>query len=244
MNKLYYKKEKRRDNKKTVRILSFIVLLTGVILSSYIFFPLISWQIYFAKNLASNDIETPIPKTTVLTPNIVKSLINQASNTLSGVDYTKAQNWFPNLTVHAKGGTPKITSYLLSIPKLRIKNALVSTVDTDLSKYLINYPGTSVAPEKGNAVIFGHSTLPQLYKESDYKTIFANLHTLKVGDEVITHVDEISYSYKIYNIIVIDPKDTSVFAQNYDDSYLTLITCTPPGTVWKRLVIQAKLSRI
>lgn len=244
MNKLYYKKKKRRDNKKIVRIWSLLVLLTGFLLSSYIFFPLISWQIYFAGNLASNDIETPIPKTTVLTPNIVKSLVSQASNSLSGVDYTKAQNWFPNLAVQAKGKAPKITSYLLLIPKLKITNALVSTTDTDLSKYLVNYPGTSVAGELGNAVILGHSTLPQLYKKNDYKTIFANLHTLKVGDEVIANVDDVLYTYKIYNIIVVDPKDTSVFAQNYDDSYLTLITCTPPGTVWKRLVIQTRLSKI
>ena len=30
-------------------------------------------------------------------------------------------------------------------------------------------------------------------------------------------------------------------ARDTTDSYLTLVTCTPPGTTWKRLIIKAKL---
>ena len=121
---------------------------------------------------------------------------------------------------------------------------MVSTVDTDVGKHLVNYEGTSILGDKGNAVIFGHSTLPQLYNPKDYKTIFANAYKLKIGDNIYGFVNGVSYLYKIYNTTVVDPSDTSIFAQSYNNSYLTLVTCTPPGTVWKRLIIKARLEKI
>lgn len=225
-----------------MRIISFAILSLGVILSFYIFYPLLSWQIYFVPVFATSNIESPIPRSTVLTPSTLKSLVSQARDSLSFVDYTNAQNWFPNFKT--TGVAPKVATYKLSIPKIGIKDALVSTSDYDLSKHLVNYAGTSIAPQKGNAVILGHSTLPQLFREKDYKTIFANLHTLEVDDKIIAIVDDVSYTYQILSITVVDPKDTSAFSQDYNDSYLTLITCTPPGTVWKRLIIKARIASI
>ena len=106
---------------------------------------------------------------------------------------------------------------------------------------MVNYGGTAVPPDNGNAVIFGHSTLPQLYAEGNYKTIFTFLYKLTVGDEIIVTSTNITYKYRIENISVVDPDNTSVLEQSFDDSYITLITCTPPGTIWKRLVVKARL---
>ena len=170
-------------------------------------------------------------------------MISQAGNLLSGVDYTNAQNWFPGFNSSSKN-QPKISSYTISIPKLKINNATVSTGDNNLAIHLVNYQDTALPPESGNAVIFGHSTLPQLYNPNDYKTIFANAYQLKIGDEIYTYVNGVTYIYKIFNISVVEPTDTSIFDQNYDNSYLTLVTCTPPGTIWKRLILKAKLEKI
>ena len=93
-------------------------------------------------------------------------------------------------------------------------------------------------------MIFGHSTLPQLFNAKDYKTIFANAYKLKNGDIIYATVKGVKYSYKIFKTIVVDPSDTSALEQDYDNSYLTLVTCTPPGTTWKRLVIKSRLERI
>ncbi len=132
----------------------------------------------------------------------------------------------------------------MSIPAIDIKDAIVSTNDYDLSKHLVNYQGTSTPPNLGNSVIFGHSTLPQLYDPTDYKTIFANVLKLKIGDDIFTNVNGVKYNYKIFNIYVVDANDTSIFTQTYDNSYITIVTCTPPGTVWKRLIIKARLEKI
>ena len=242
MSKYYYKREEDKL-KKWFRRSSLLIFLIGLAITLYVFSPLILWQIYFAQLFGSQNITTPIPKTAVVSPETVASLIVQAKNSIGMVDYTNAKNWFPTFTSKEKmrKGRPKVSSYTLSIPKINIKNAIVSTVDTDLGKHLINYEGTSILGDKGNTVIFGHSTLPQLYNPNDYKTIFANVYKLKIGDNIYGFVNSSAYLYRIYNTNVVDASDTSIFAQNYNNSYLTLVTCTPPGTTWKRLIIKAKL---
>ena len=92
-------------------------------------------------------------------------------------------------------------------------------------------------------MIFGHSTLPQLFNPKNYKTIFANAYLLKENDLIYATVENITYKYRVYNISVVDPKDTSIFTQDLNDSYITLVTCTPPGTIWKRLIIKARLEK-
>lgn len=237
MAKYYYRKG--LNFKKIIRVLGLIFIAFGGALFFYILFPVLSWQIFFA-GAYSQNIDYPIPKTTIVGTSKFESLLS-ASN-LIGLDYTNAQNWFPDLKIQK--GQAKVDSYVLSIPALSISNAAVSTVDNNLAKHLVNYGGSPVPPDKGNSVIFGHSTLPYLFNPKDYKTVFANLYKLKVGDEVWAHVNNVSYKYKVFEILVVDPKNTSVLEQKYDDSFLTLVTCTPPGTVWKRLIIKAKLDTI
>ncbi len=244
MGKYYLKKTNDKRFKKWLRLLSLGLFISGFSVASYIFFPLISWQIYFAPVFASQIITSPIPKTTIVNPSTIESLLAQAGNTISGVDYTNADNWFPTLPKQNRKGKYKLSSYTLSIPNIGIQNAVVSTVDIDLSRHLIQYEGTNIPGDNGNAVIFGHSTLPQLFKQNDYKTIFANAYKLKVGDAIYATVNSASYLYKVYNITVVDPSDTSIFSQSYDNSYITIVTCTPPGTTWKRLIVRARFEKI
>lgn len=225
-----------------VRMIGFLLFSVGIATVVYIFSPLVIWQLTLAPAIASSQITAPIPNRTLLTPNAIKSLVSSSLQNISGVDYTNADNWFP--TYKAQNGASKVSSFFLTIPKLGITNAFVSTTDTNLAAHLVNLSGTSTPPDKGNTVIFGHSTLPQLYRTGDYKTIFANLYKMQIDDTFQTTVNSVIYTYKIFSITVVDPDDTSVLAQTYDDSYVTIITCTPPGTIWKRLVIKARLQKL
>jgi sortase A len=241
MGNTIYRKANSGLKRRIIRFSGLGLSIIGMIMVVYFSFPLISFQMYLQPVFAEQGLAAPIPKTTILTESSIKSLLKATADSLKGVDYTDARNWFPSVQEGATSAT--VTHYYLSIPKLKISNAYVSTVDNDLDHHLIQYGGTSVPPNKGTAVVFGHSTLPQLYQPGNYKTIFAYAHTLQVGDEIVLSVDDITYTYKIYNITIIDPSDTSAFAQNYDDNYLTLITCTPPGTTWKRLLIKSRLEK-
>ncbi|MBI1982127.1 MAG: hypothetical protein HYS68_00885, partial [Candidatus Levybacteria bacterium] len=120
MAKYYYKKSSRERKKTIFRLLGLVISLGGVLILLYVSLPLISWQIYFAPVFASQQLAYPIPKTTIVSENTIQSLITEVTNTLTGVDYTNAQNWFPSYNPPSgkEAGNPKVSSYALSIPKL------------------------------------------------------------------------------------------------------------------------------
>ena len=224
MKKYYYIKKTYKPYKKWLRVISLLIFFVGSAISTYIFLPF--WQIYFSSPITPEEITAPIPQ-----------------GSIAAVDYTDASSWFPEFEAPS-AMKPIISLYTLSIPKINIKNAKVSTENTDLAKNLVNYPGTGIPGEIGNAVIFGHSTLPYFYNANDYKTMFTNIFRLKTGDKIYISLDNKTYSYKIYGIDIVSPSDTTIFYQNFDNSYLTLVTCTPPGTIWKRLIVKAKLENL
>lgn len=240
MNNAVYKKTKKKNIKTTVRFLGLSVSLIGLIIGFYIFFPLLSWEIYLSPEFSTKSYASPIPNNTIITRDYLQNLFKSTTNTLSGLDYNDASNWLPPTYKETKV-SEKISTYFISIPKIKIENAVVSTVDTDLTSHLVHFPGTAIPPNKGTAAIFGHSTLPQLYDSKNYKTIFANIHDLNIGDTIIVSSNNTLYTYKITDMLITDPEDTSYLIQKYDGSYLDIVTCTPPGTTWKRLIIKAKL---
>jgi len=152
--------------------------------------------------------------------------------------------WFPTLKQAGTLANSPVKSYHLTIPKIGIKNANVEVGGEDLAKTLVHYLPRSLPGEFGNVVIFGHSTLPQIYNVKDYKTIFTYLPSLNKGDEIIVKMGDTSYRYEVYDMFVVKPDQISVLEQATDASYLTLITCVPPGTYWNRLVVKAKLTKL
>lgn len=173
--------------------------------------------------------------------NSVLGSYNVYSNNLR--DFTQANLWFPTLKQAGTLANSPIKNYNIAIPKIGIKGATVTVGGDDLAKSLVHYLPKSMPGELGNVVIFGHSTLPQLYNVKDYKTIFTYLPSLDKGDEIYVTVGDTTYRYEVYDMFVVKPDQISVLEQANDASYLTLITCVPPGTYWNRLVIKAKLSK-
>lgn len=165
-----------------------------------------------------------------------------ASGVNGAVDYTNPNVWFP--TFPQKKVVSPVNSYTLSIPKLKITDARVVVASDDLNANLVHYGGTGIPGEYGTTVIFGHSVLPQFFDPTNYKTIFSTLPTLTLGDDIFVTFDGITYRYQVEDRVVTEPNDLSSLEQKFDDSYLTLITCVPPGTYWKRLNVKAKLIKL
>ncbi len=229
-------KQEPRSGIKKRKILGVGIILCGIFLLLYFFFPVFSIKSFYS---SSDAIIVPVPKYAMVRGGI-GDVIKQGIDSLTH-DYNDARNWYPQISAGKKNSIP---TYSLSIPKLKIIDAKVSTVDYDLTNHLVQYIGTAIPGENGTAVIFGHSTLPHLFNPKNYKSIFATLHTIKVGDEIITSVKNVTYTYKIFSVTVTTPEDTDIFSQSFDHSYLTIVTCTPPGTVWKRLIVRALLEDV
>ena len=225
----YLKKEPgvgRNQNLKYFQIFSFTCLSLGFIILLSAFWPILNYEIKsrgFVPKLLS-----PVP-------------VLGDSTTL--IDYSKPATWFPT-AVNFDNRSSKITHYSLSIPKLKIEEAVVQIGGEDLMESLVHYPGTSLPGQYGNAVVFGHSVLPQFFNPKSYKTIFSTLPTLKEGDEIFINFDGVLYRYQVIGLREVAPDDVSVLEQHYDSEYLTLITCAPPGTYLRRLIVTSKLTRI
>ncbi|HUD44941.1 MAG TPA: class E sortase [Patescibacteria group bacterium] len=241
-SKIYYTKRNTFALRQKMRFLGLTLFIIGIGGLIYIFFPLLSWQLYLAPNFVSSNLASPIPKAAIITSTSLQSLLKNSTDIFHPVDYSNAANWYPNFT--GVNQTSSHQTFYLSIPKLGISNATVTNADNDLDKHLVNYSGTAFPPAKGNAVIFGHSTLPQWFDPHNYKAIFATVHTLEIGDKLIVNENGAAYTYTIDNIYIVDADDVSPLEQQYDTSYLTLITCTPPGTTWKRLIIHSRLQNL
>ena len=112
----------------------------------------------------------------------------------------------------------------------------------DLEKSLIQYPQTALPGQLGNTVVFGHSVLPQFFNSKNYLTIFSTLYKLEQGDEIILRYDKSTYKYVVEEMYEVQPTDLSVLEQRFDSKTLTLITCSPPGTYIRRLIIKSQLA--
>lgn len=225
--------------------LSYMFILGGVLMLIWVLWPIVSFTLFTAPQFSG--VISPIPDgstrrngRSVLSPMVSAATTTEMGE--NGPDYTNANAWFPARP--QKKIVSPVTAYTLSIPKLGIKDALVIISGDDLNRSLIHYGGTGLPGEYGTAVIFGHSVLPQFYNPTNYRTIFSTLPTLTVGDEIYVRYDGVEYRYVVYEMLVTEASDLTPLAQRFDDSYLTLITCVPPGTYWKRLNVRAKLERI
>lgn len=219
------------SKKSVLNIIGGISLLLGSFALLYVSFPILSHEIEARSRFASHL--SPVPEDE-------KYKIGKAGS----LDYTKASNWFIGTLEEDNFKAPNIRFYTLSIPKLKIKNATVSIGGEDLTESLIQYPGTALPGKRGNAAVFGHSILPQFYNPKDYLAIFSKLPTLKENDQIEVSYDGIVYEYLVEDMFEVKPTDVQILAQNTSSSYLTLVTCTPPGHPLrpKRLVVRAKLA--
>lgn len=212
-----------------------LLLVFGFIAVGNVVIPIISYELFTAPGLQSQIFLSPIPAAGNYQDNAQDNISKKEE-----YDLSKPQNWFPQAKF-TKTRESKITHYNLSIPSLNIKEAIVTIGGEDLSKSLIHYPETALPGELGATVIFGHSVLPQFYNPTNYMTIFSLIPTLELGEEIIIKFDSITYTYKITDKVEVKPDNLSVLEQPYDNEYLRLITCTPPGTYLRRGVITAVL---
>lgn len=116
-----------------------------------------------------------------------------------------------------------------SIDETVIENALQSGV--------VHYPTTTLPGQTGNTAFFGHSS-NNIFSPGKYKFAFVLLHELVPGDIFYLTQDGKVYVYKVFSKTIVDPSDVGVLDPvPGHTATATLITCDPPGTSWRRLVV-------
>ncbi len=223
-----YIKQKPKIKKKASRfsaLFSAGLMLLGLFLVARAVLPICSW--YF---LTMSELSVKI--------------ISPLASTFAGIESYQPAAWFaaPKETFQTPSGA-KVQTYTLSIPKLDIEAATV-VINGDLKKSLVGWPTSPDPGAYGNNIVFGHSELPQFASPKSYAGIFTYLMTLDKDDELFLDVDGVRYRYVVTDKKIVESTDLAVLEQRFDASYLTLISCVPPGTVWKRGVIKARLATL
>ena len=114
-----------------------------------------------------------------------------------------------------------------------------ATIQRGLENGVVHYANTALPGQVGNNVILGHNT-NNFWNSGNYKTAFVLLDRLENGDTIELHYNSKRYVYEVFNKKVVEPNDFSLINQQVQEPIVSLITCTPPGTSWQRLFVQAR----
>jgi sortase A len=138
----------------------------------------------------------------------------------------------------------------LIIPKINVNIKVVyditsledKPVQEGLNHGVVHYklPGANALPgQVGNVTILGHSS-NDIFDPGDYKFAFVLLDRLQAGDIAYLHYEGKRYIYRVTDKKVISPTEFAALQSNSGKPMLTLVTCTPPGTALKRLLVFAE----
>lgn len=144
--------------------------------------------------------------------------------------------------------TPLSTEFGLLIPKIGANAKVIADVDagdheeyqTALKKGVAHAAGTAYPGEAGNSFLFAHSA-GNFWEASRWNAIFYLLKELRPGDEVVLFYQGKRFDYVVYGSKVVEAHEGQYLSAEADFPMLTLQTCWPPGTDWKRLLVFARL---
>jgi LPXTG-site transpeptidase (sortase) family protein len=132
------------------------------------------------------------------------------------------------------------------VPERKYWNAeewdlLEQQMQVGLSYGVVTYPHGVPPGERGTLIIAGHSSPPdERAAKHSFGKVFEKLPDLTIGAEITVRFGTTSVTYEVADTMIVSPGDTSILAQQKDESLLKLITCYPIGSVKDRLVIIAK----
>lgn len=157
------------------------------------------------------------------TYSVGSTLFSKSNTNLEQIVYTinDKQVYRPDLGV--KFATLKVESIGLE------HHIIHGDGDLELKKGIGHYAGSTLPGENGNVVLSGHRD-----------TVFKPLENIKVNDEVVIETDYGVYKYKVSNIRVTDPDDSTVTMPT-DFEKLTMYTCYPfnyIGTAPERFIVE------
>ncbi len=234
-------KRQFKVSKRSARLIAATFLLSGLFIVGQVVIPIASSYILLLPDYAA-EIASPLATNfQPITPPLPVKEARAEETIPNNYDSYRPSTWFADNNSQAFANIGNLHSYTISIPKLKIKNAKVEIGGDDLKKSLIAWPTSALPGSYGVNIIFGHSELPSLASPDNYSGIFTFLMDLEEGDEIDVNSDGVRYKYVVFEKQVIEPTNLSVLEQRFDRAYLTLITCVPPGTVWKRGVVRANL---
>lgn len=152
------------------------------------------------------------------------------------------------LKVQQEASDYQVNSYFsVVIPKIGAASNIIANVDSgqkeeyleSLKKGVAHAKGTYFPGQEGRIFLFSHSTDSPM-NFARYNAVFYLLGKLEPYDKIIIFFADKKYVYEVQKLVSADSTDTSWLVPNKLGEELILMTCDPPGTTWRRLLVISK----
>ena len=141
-----------------------------------------------------------------------------------------------------------VTSHFsVVIPKIDAQANIIANVDANdkkdyleaLSKGVAHVKGTYFPGQDGTIFLFSHSTDSPL-NFARYNAVFYLLKKLEPKDKISIYFADKKYVYVVKEKVVTIASDVSWLKPKQEGEELILMTCDPPGTTFRRLLVIAR----
>jgi len=176
-------------------------------------------------------------------PVIFQELAYRFSPPNSGAVVSIGKEVKPNI-IH-----PVDEKFGIVIPKIGANSKVIAHVSAynekeyqvALTKGVAQARDTAYPGEYGNTFIFAHSAA-NWYEANRYNAIFYLLTKLEKKDIIYLFYKGQKYVYTVSAKKLVDSNALDYLKQDHTKKTLTLMTCWPPGTTLKRLIVTAEIA--
>lgn len=198
-----------------LKVISWILIFSGLILLFYIFFPVAKEEIKYNLDQAAH----------------IKYVTGTEQLSTFEKPLTPPNTDFSIIV-------PKIGAVAPIVDNVDSSNP--ETYRSALKKGVAHAAGTQYPDNIGNVYLFAHST-DAFYNVAAYNAVFYLIGKLSKGDEIDIFYQGRQIKYEVYDKKVVGADATQYLGTLIpNEKTLTLQTCYPPGTTIGRLVVLAK----
>lgn len=141
---------------------------------------------------------------------------------------------------------PVDLDFSLVVPKISANSKVVADVDANneseyqraLTRGVAHAAGTAYPGEEGNVFIFAHSGV-DFAEAVRYNAVFYLLGKMEQGDEIKIFYKGDELRYNVRERKIVDADQIRYMEGEEGKKTLTLMTCWPAGTTFKRMVVIA-----
>jgi LPXTG-site transpeptidase (sortase) family protein len=163
-------------------------------------------------------------------------------------EFTYSFHQISNRNLQVTEMVPKDTTMGILIPKIGANASIIRNVDPydsriyqqALTRGVAHAKGTVIPSLTGNSFLFSHSS-EDLFNANRYNSIFYLLNKLIKGDEIWIYVGGTKFVYSVDTTAIVNADDVKYMNPATSKKQLTLMTCWPPGTNLKRLIVIATI---
>lgn len=183
----------------------------------------------------------------------IGSVLVVASLILLGIVFYPAVNNEFNYTFHKPDANISVSAivakdkdFSIVVPKIGANSKVIANVDPQnsleyqvaLTRGVAHAKGTSLPDESGNTFLFAHSS-DTLLNANIFNSVFYLLNKIQKDDFFYIIYKEQIYKYKVVKTEIVAPTDVKYYGSTLEEGArtATLMTCWPPATTLKRLVV-------